>query len=101
MTIVRRQPTKMTLCEQLDMALVTPVAYYIDMTIATDFIPMRRESDQATRSWGLYSVSEDRWLDLVFAARRDADEACAVLKGATLRAGQEAQEASRISRMAR
>lgn len=38
-----------------------------------------KRTDRGRTPWGLYSMVEDRWLDVVFANRRDAEEAEALL----------------------
>ena len=41
----------------------------------------RPERELASR-WGIYSARRDRWIDVMFASRKEAEEAIGILNGA-------------------
>ncbi|MBP2276004.1 MAG: hypothetical protein V4460_02545 [Pseudomonadota bacterium] len=56
------------------------------MTIQPNFIPSLMTDHPATRTWGIYSPLQDRWLDVIFTTEREAEEACQVIKYLPVRA---------------
>ena len=62
------------------------IAYFSSMTPQPNFVPMLRAEPENARRWGLYSASEDRWLDVIFRSQREAEEAFEILRRAALKA---------------
>jgi hypothetical protein len=50
-----------------------------------NFVAMPRTEPEHARRWGLYSAREDRWLDVIFGSRREAEEAFEILRQAPLK----------------
>lgn len=53
--------------------------YDSDVTIDRNIVIAKRLEPDLNTQWGLYLLKEDRWLDVVFKYRREAEEACAAV----------------------
>lgn len=47
------------------------------MTIDQNIVIAKRLEPELNTQWGLYLLKEDRWLDVLFRHRREAEEVCA------------------------
>lgn len=51
------------------------------MTIDRNIVIAKRLEPDLNTQWGLYLIKEDRWLDVLFKHRREAEEVCAEVFG--------------------
>lgn len=52
------------------------------VTIDRNIMIAKRVEPDLSTQWGLYLLKEDRWLDVLFKYRREAEEVCAEVFGA-------------------
>jgi hypothetical protein len=66
------------------------------MKFHDSFVAMPREGANLPGRWGLYAIGNDRWLDVVFATEREANDAIYILKSGALRRERESARSKKV-----